>query len=349
MFNIVYRWVWSTEEAMDIVQESFFKLWQTRTDVNWDTVKPFLYKIALNKAANKLRWRKLWKMLGIEILFKISDNHPTADVNLENKKTVINPPGLLIIMSIATTISFQIWRTLLNNFTVEAASFTGQEIGMLQSLREIPGFLAFGVVFLLLAIKEQPLAILSIMLLAVGTALTGFLMVEKFKFPVSSMALLFIANQTMNMVFAPKIGRFISKWGERRSLLIEYTGLIVIFLAYAYVETAWIAIMLYIIDHFFFSMAIAQKTYFQKIADPADFASTAGVAFSINHIAAVLIPVLFGLLWLISPAKVFMAGAILAAMTLCLSALVPHNPVPGHEYYHFQIKKLRIENKPRLP
>ena len=41
---------------------------------------------------------------------------------------------------------------------------------------------------------------------------------------------------------------------------------------------------------FFFALAIAIQTYFQKIADPADIAATAGVSFTINHIAAVVMP-----------------------------------------------------------
>lgn len=93
--------------------------------------------------------------------------------------------------------------------------------------------------------------------------------------------------------------------GERRTLTLEYIGLIMVFGAYAFVENPWFAVGLYIVDHLFFAMAIAMKTYFQKIADPADMAPTAGVAFSINHIAAVVIPALFGLMWLVSPSAVF--------------------------------------------
>ena len=66
-------------------------------------------------------------------------------------------------------------------------------------------------------------------------------------------------------------------------------------------------------DHLLFSIAIALKTYFQKIADPADIASSAGVSFTINHIAAVFIPVLFGFIWLYSPSLVFFSGAGIAA------------------------------------
>jgi hypothetical protein len=43
---------------------------------------------------------------------------------------------------------------LLNNFVVERVAFTGVEIGILQSLREVPGFLAFTTVFVLLALRE---------------------------------------------------------------------------------------------------------------------------------------------------------------------------------------------------
>ena len=84
------------------------------------------------------------------------------------------PEVLLILMSIALPLSFSTWQALLNNFTIERAAFTGVEIGILQSLREVPGFLAFGVVFLLLIFREQPLAFISLLFLGVGTAVTGF-------------------------------------------------------------------------------------------------------------------------------------------------------------------------------
>ncbi|MDP5074505.1 MAG: MFS transporter, partial [OM182 bacterium] len=50
---------------------------------------------------------------------------------------------LLFLLAIGNTIAFATWQVLLNNFVVEEAAFTGREIGLLQSLREVPGFLAF--------------------------------------------------------------------------------------------------------------------------------------------------------------------------------------------------------------
>ena len=159
----------------------------------------------------------------------------------------------------------------------------------------------------------------------------GFLMVEKFGFSVSQIALLFLANATLNTFLAPRIGRLIGRIGERRALLIEYAGLILVFIGYALVESATLAAGLYLLDHLFFAMAIALKTYFQKIAAPEDIASTAGVSFSINHIAAVVIPALFGIIWLTSPAWVFLLGAAMAAVSFAFSLLIPEDPARGRE------------------
>ena len=81
----------------------------------------------------------------------------------------------------------------------------------------------------------------------------------------------------------------------------------------------------------FFALAIAIKTYLQKIADPADIASTAGVSFTINHIAAVVIPAVLGMVWMVSPSAVFLVGAAFAACSLSLSQNVPAQPARGNE------------------
>jgi predicted MFS family arabinose efflux permease len=160
----------------------------------------------------------------------------------------------------------------------------------------------------------------------------GFLMVEKFGYSVSDIALLFLLNASLNVLFARRIGRLVGRIGERNALLIEYSGLILVFSGYALVEQAGLAAGLYVLDHLFFAMAIALKTYFQKIAAPQDIAATAGVSFSINHIAAVVIPASFGLLWLASPALVFYSGAAMALVSLLLSLLIPDTPEIGCEH-----------------
>lgn len=71
-------------------------------------------------------------------------------------------------------VGFRGWQILLNNFAVDRVGLDGFQIGVLQSVREIPGFLTFLVVFVLLLIRENKLMALSVLVLSLGTALTGF-------------------------------------------------------------------------------------------------------------------------------------------------------------------------------
>ena len=158
-------------------------------------------------------------------------------------------------------------------------------------------------------------------------------MVEKFGFSVGEVAILFLATSTLNVLIAPRIGRFISVVGERRALNVEYAGLVAIFAAYAFVEQAWVASGLYLLDHLFFALAIAMNTYFQKIADPKEIAATSGVTETVNHIAAVIVPVAFGVLWVTTSSQVvFLAGAAMAGVSFVLSLNIPKAPAPGNEF-----------------
>ena len=163
----------------------------------------------------------------------------------------------------------------------------------------------------------------------------AFMMVERFGFQVHEVSALFIINFVANMLFAPVMGKAVAHFGERRALMFEYVGLICVFLAYGGIYYfGWgvgLAASLYVLDHLFFALAFALKTYFQKIADPKDIAPTAAVAFTINHIAAVFLPALLGYLWIVSPGGVFALAAAMAGISLVLACMIPRHPAPGHE------------------
>ena len=91
----------------------------------------------------------------------------------------------------------------------------------------------------------------------------------------------------------------------------------------------------------FFALAIAITTYFQKIADPKDMASNAGVSFTINHIAAVVIPALLGMVWIWSNSLVFYIGALFALLSLVAARLIPETPAPQNE--------TRFSFRPQVP
>jgi len=373
-------------------------------------------------------------------------------------------------MALCMPIAFATWTALLNNFVIEVAGFDGSDIGWLHTVREIPGFLAIGVIALIMVIREQVLGLLSLVLLGAATAVTaqfpslggilmvtllssigfhyyetvnqslqlqwldkkrapqvlgwllaagsgatlvaygliiltwraydlsfsavywtaggftalvalyclfafpqfeapnpqrkqfilrrrywlyyalqfmagarrqifvvfaGFMMVERFGFDVHEVTLLFMATLVLNMICAPLLGKLVSVFGERMALVLEYVGLTGVFVLYAGIYFFdWgvsLAIGLYIVDHLFFSLALAIKTYFQKIADPGDIAPTAAVAFTINHIAAVFLPAALGYLWLVTPGAVFVLAAAMAVVSLLLALMIPRHPQPGSE------------------
>ncbi|WP_123792588.1 MFS transporter [Pacificibacter maritimus] len=84
------------------------------------------------------------------------------------------PIFLLVLMAFAMPIGFNTWNALLNNFVIEMAGFTGVEIGWLHTVREIPGFLAIGVIALLMFMREQILGLVALLMLGVATALTAY-------------------------------------------------------------------------------------------------------------------------------------------------------------------------------
>ena len=81
----------------------------------------------------------------------------------------------LMTLTIASAAGLHSWRTLYNNFAVETVGLTGFHIGIIQAVREIPGFLALCAIFLLMLIKEHRLSALSVICMGTGVALTGFL------------------------------------------------------------------------------------------------------------------------------------------------------------------------------
>ena len=144
-------------------------------------------------------------------------------------------------------------------------------------------------------------------------AFGGFLLVKKFGYDVADMATLMLITTAANTLLAPRLGRLVMRFGERHTIMLENTVLIVVFAGYATTMSAAVAGLLFILDGVFFTLTLAQRTYFQKIADPADMASTTSVAFTINHVAAVVVPVAFGALGMIDPAIIFWLGACVAA------------------------------------
>lgn len=361
----------------------------------------------------------------------------------------------LIILTVMAAVGLQTWRTLFNNFAVQQVLLDGAHVGFIQSVREIPGLLSLLAIFFLFLLHEHILSALSVILLGLGLALTGFfpsftglalttllmsfgfhyyettnqsltlqyfdkcesplvigrqrslsaatnivvglliffvfrffdykllylsigsiivlfgiwalsmkpmsehavvqhkkliikkkyslfyiltllsgarrqifivfsvfLLVQKFHFTAEAISLLFVTNNIINYFFPPFIAKMIVRFGERSILSVEYLSLIFIFVGYTYTQSPFWAAFLYILDHIVFNCAVAIRTYFQKIADPRDIAPSMAVGFTINHIAAVILPFLGGYLWTINYKIPFWGGAFLTLLSLLATQFI---------------------------
>lgn len=92
-------------------------------------------------------------------------------------KSVQNNPmyKYLLLLVVAATAGHQGWRTLFNNFAVDTIAIDGLHMGIIQSVREMPGFLTFLVIYVLLFMREERLSAWGILLMGVGIAMTGLL------------------------------------------------------------------------------------------------------------------------------------------------------------------------------
>lgn len=349
-----------------------------------------------------------------------------------------------------------VWRALFNNFAVERIGAGADAIGWIQSVRELPGLLAFAVAFLALLFKEMRIMAVSLVLLGGGIALTGqangiavlmiatlvmsvgfhyfnpgsnglvlmgfepgicprvmgqlrslgaiaavlgtgtvyllvgrlgyewmftligaivaiggialfvvgkgghqlpagrtvrlrkqywlfytltflmgsrrhifttfapFLLVQAFGIDVKTMSLLLLVNSLLNIYVFQKIGKLITRFGERLVLTVSFAALIPIFLGYAYVHSLWVLCAFFVIDNVLFGFNLAMPTYLQKIAlSSEELTANMSVQETINHISAVVVPVVGGTVWVLFGSQApFLAGVGIAAVSLVLSQWV---------------------------
>lgn len=153
-----------------------------------------------------------------------------------------------------------------------------------------------------------------------------FLLVDKFHFSLSEIALLFVLNNVIGFIINPLIAKAINHFGERKVLSLEYLALFFIFFAYTQWDYKWGVALLYILDHVFFNFSFGLKTYLQKIADPKDIAPSNAVGFAINHVAAVVIPVVGGLLWMTNWQLTFYVGMGISVISFIFAQKINTKP-----------------------
>jgi len=130
------------------------------------------------------------------------------------------------------------------------------------------------------------------------TTFAIFLLVKEYKINVQTTAILFLINNLVNTYSYQALGKLIPRIGEKNMLSIAFGALIFVFLGYAYVHSLFLLFALYIIDNLLFGFNIALTTYFQKIAvTQEEITSNLSVQQAINHIAAIILPIVGGIVW----------------------------------------------------
>ena len=141
---------------------------------------------------------------------------------------------------------------------------------------------------------------------------------------------LVLINQVVVLFFSPTIGRLVDKLGERTILSISYVGLFFVFIGYATLRNVTHLYVLYCIDNFLFVGRIALMTYLNKITPPQDLKPTLAMGVTMNHVAAVSVPLIGGLAWeSFGYQIIFIGGAVFTLISLICTQWMRVGGGPG--------------------
>lgn len=148
----------------------------------------------------------------------------------------------------------------------------------------------------------------------------GYLLVQTYMTPVSTMVLLSAISSLVAIFTRPFIGRLIDTWGEQKSLVFNYAVVLVLFCSYAFVNNPLLLYFIYILDTGLVGFDVAITTHLGKIAPREVLSAEYAMGSTINHISGIAVPMLGGLLWDYAGSKaVFLCGAAIALVSMLYS------------------------------
>jgi hypothetical protein len=156
-----------------------------------------------------------------------------------------------------------------------------------------------------------------------------FLLVRQYDVDVRTVTLLFMVSGICNMLLSQPVGRLIDRVGERRTLTFSYAVLLFVFLGFALVPLAWVAIGLYVVYQVVLLFSIGVTTYLKRIAPEADVRPSLAMGLTTMHISAVVLPPLGGLLWEAFGFQVpFLLGALFIGSSILATQRLPRKALP---------------------
>ena len=160
-------------------------------------------------------------------------------------------------------------------------------------------------------------------------AFAGFYLVKNYGMPLQTMLILWIITQAIGWFSSPAVGRLIDRVGERPVLIFYYSFMSVCFLGYAFITHKQILTGIYLLDSCFFVFALALTTFIGRRVAPEEKTMTLSMGVAMNHVAAVTMPFLGGLLWKHAGHQwTFIIGAVAAVVSVFVALLVPKREIP---------------------
>jgi predicted MFS family arabinose efflux permease len=150
------------------------------------------------------------------------------------------------------------------------------------------------------------------------TTFAIFLLVDTHGVDAETVTLLFVINNLAGLFLYQQFGKLIARFGERPVLALNFVLLIFVFLGYAYVSLLPVLYVLFVADHVLFGSSIALQSYLQKIAvHPQDITPNVSLGQTINHIAAVVVPLVGGVVWeAVGSRYTFLVGVAIVIVSL---------------------------------
>ena len=160
------------------------------------------------------------------------------------------------------------------------------------------------------------------------TTFAIYLLVRDYGVGIQTTAMLFLINSIVNVFTLRITGQLVGRLGERTALTITFASLAVIFLGYAFVTSLAVLYVLFVLDNIFFGFNIALTTYFQKIAlGPEEITSNVSTEQTINHIAAIIVPIVGGTVWAVYGSQMpFLFGVVIVLIGLVLTQFIRTSP-----------------------
>ncbi|MDR3691489.1 MAG: hypothetical protein P4L46_19065 [Fimbriimonas sp.] len=159
----------------------------------------------------------------------------------------------------------------------------------------------------------------------------SFALIIVYGVPVQHMLLLQLVNSVLIALTAPRIGKLVDKIGEKGPLTFYSIGLILVFLGYSTFQNVGALYALFLLDNILFSFGVGFTVYLHRIVRPGEMTPCLAMGTTMNHIAAVTVPIGGAILWKSTNnyQYPFWVGVAIACVSWFAMRFLPSGPIPA--------------------